>query len=188
MSQFSLIPFNQSSDAAKKIKITGTVERNNHKLVFVYHVEGNGIHWPPAVAVPQRTDGLWETTCLEAFLSVSGSNKYWELNLSPSLNWNVYHFDGYRDGMKKETKIETMDIQIKTITSRTTTLTAELDIGALGLQPSDLLDLSIAAVMEEEQPGRKEHKAAPGEISFWALVHTGKEADFHLRDSFVLHL
>ena len=52
---------------------------------------------------PQRRDGLWQHTCFEAFFGVLGSDDYWEFNLAPSGDWNVYRFAGYRAGQTPET-------------------------------------------------------------------------------------
>lgn len=45
----------------------------------------------------RRTDGLWQTTCLEAFWGIKGQRGYWELNLSAAKpEWNLYRFDSPR--------------------------------------------------------------------------------------------
>ena len=51
----------------------------------------------PPRAAPIRTDELWKHTCFEAFLRAPGSDAYVELNLSPSSQWAVYAFTGYRE-------------------------------------------------------------------------------------------
>src|SRR5438045_24619 len=52
----------------------------------------------PQPQPPRRADDLWRTTCFEAFLG-TGDGGYYELNFSPSTEWAVYRFDGYRAGM-----------------------------------------------------------------------------------------
>jgi hypothetical protein len=44
----------------------------------------------------RRCDGLWQTTCLEAFWGFAGQDAYWELNLAPSGDWNLYRLNHYR--------------------------------------------------------------------------------------------
>jgi hypothetical protein len=53
---------------------------------------------PPPVA-PERTDGLWRTTCFELFVGSDGDS-YREYNFSPSGAWAAYEFDDYRAGMR----------------------------------------------------------------------------------------
>ena len=51
----------------------------------------------PAQALAERTDGLWEHTCFEAFLAPAGGESYHEVNLSPSSAWATYSFLRYRE-------------------------------------------------------------------------------------------
>ena len=45
----------------------------------------------------RRADGLWQTTCFEAFWGIKGQKGYWELNLSAARpEWNLYRFDSPR--------------------------------------------------------------------------------------------
>src|SRR4051812_33386339 len=44
-----------------------------------------------------RADGLWQSTCFEAFFAQAGNPTYWEVNLSPAKQaWNLYRFEDYR--------------------------------------------------------------------------------------------
>lgn len=53
----------------------------------------------PPSALPVRTDGLWQATCFELFVSTGGDG-YREYNFSPSSAWAAYEFDSYREGMR----------------------------------------------------------------------------------------
>jgi hypothetical protein len=125
----------------------------------------------PAQAGPGRADGLWQHTCLEAFLRQRGEAGYREFNLAPSSRWAAYGFDGYRSGMEL---LETRPPRIET----------ELDESCLELRA--LLDLpgagpwqlALCAVIEETN-GRK---------SYWALAHPAAKPDFHHPDSFTCEL
>ncbi|MGD9163077.1 MAG: hypothetical protein PVG39_32025 [Desulfobacteraceae bacterium] len=44
----------------------------------------------------QRKNKLWEHTRFEIFLAQKGIPDYREFNLSPSGDWSVYSFTGYR--------------------------------------------------------------------------------------------
>lgn len=183
---FSLIPFgtnNNSSTASNPaITITGTVLRTATTIEVEYHVGVNPqdvIAWPTATSLqpPRRKDGLWKTTCLEFFLSppAPNSKKYWEINASPSRDWQVYHFDDYREGMAEERRVTAVDIDI--LDSGTTKrVRAVMDLSELGGGVGPL-DMSVTAVIEKKEDGSQ---------TFWALTHTGEEADFHRRDSFIL--
>ena len=46
-----------------------------------------------------RTDELWRHTCFEVFVGLPESEAYCELNFSPSGEWAMYGFVGYRRGM-----------------------------------------------------------------------------------------
>jgi len=43
--------------------------------------------------------------CFECFIGQKTAAEYWEVNLAPNGDWNVYHFDGYRTGMVEETAL-----------------------------------------------------------------------------------
>ncbi len=41
------------------------------------------------------------------------STKYWEFNLSPAGDWNVYRFTDYRQGMEEETAISSLPFNLE---------------------------------------------------------------------------
>ncbi|KAI2492745.1 hypothetical protein MHU86_21788 [Fragilaria crotonensis] len=170
---FSLVPF---GDAAPPIKVTGTIERTRTSLTIKYHLHDpkNLVKWPSESRNPSRKDNLWKTTCLEFFFSESKSMKYWEVNLSPSKDWNVYHFDGYREGMRQEAKISSIEIR-----PMDKTLVAIVPLAPFEIEPHATLELGVTAIVEN---------ALDGDQSFWALIHTTNQADFHRRDSFVIKI
>ncbi len=128
---------------------------------------------PPPAEPPRRRDGLWQHTCLEAFVAASGGEPYWELNLAPSGNWAVYRFDGYRSHQQSpplsappfsiRPGADGLELQLRW------PLPAEL-------AASGALSIGITAVLEQRN----------GAISYWALHHPGPEADFHRREGFTL--
>lgn len=131
---------------------------------------------PPRGVTPERRDGLWRRTCFEAFVATPGAEGYHELNLSPSLDWAAYRFDGYRAGMAPA-QVPPPRI-----------LAGSLDGG---FELSAIVDLS-------ELPGLS---AAPwrlglssviadieGRLSYWALAHPPGDPDFHHAGGFVLEM
>jgi hypothetical protein len=129
---------------------------------------------------PQRRDGLWQHTCFEAFIAAAGSSAYWEFNLSPAGDWNVYRFDDYRAGQRIETAYQQVSLDLS-CTQALLVLNLHCPLPPALLQPLQsgaALELGLTAVLE--QPG--------GELSYWALNHPGPEPDFHDRRGWSLRL
>ena len=131
---------------------------------------------PTAADAPRRRDRLWEETCLELFLGTEGSGEYWEFNLSPSGDWNVYRFTGYREGMREETAFMSLPFDVRR-DPEALLLAAECDVGKI-VPSSKGLAATVAAVIG----------TTDGEKSHWALHHPASRPDFHRRDGFVLTL
>lgn len=130
----------------------------------------------PMPAAPTRTDGLWRTTCFEAFLKNKGAQPYLEYNFSPSSAWAAYAFDNYRAGMRPLAIAVDPEIMISEGGTRYYHLSAEFDVVASLPESPHLLNL--AAVVEE----------ASGHKSYWALAHPPGAPDFHHPDCFALEL
>lgn len=176
MSNFSLIPF--ASDALPKIEIVGNIDRVDNILSIEYQLLGDldsVAIASPAVA-PSRKFELWEATCFEFFIGVLGDRNYWEFNLSPSGDWNVFHLDNYRQGLRDETVFTTLPFDIDR-SANSLTLKLGFDLSQI-LSIDRQLEVSVTTVIRSTQD----------ELSYWALKHCGEEADFHLRDSFVIKL
>ncbi len=108
-----------------------------------------------------------------------GDPTYYELNLSPGGDWNLYGFSGERSGMHP---VATEPPRFQTIVEGTSTLRTLVHLQlpeALGsaLDVSEL-EISLAAVVEYRN----------GSCEYRALTHAGDRPDFHRRDSFVLRL
>lgn len=131
---------------------------------------------PPATAEPRRRDELWTTTCFELFLAEPGAEPYWEVNLSPSGDWNLYRLSGYRQGLTPEPAISALPFVVERDGSGLA-LTVSLDLGALPLAGRPL-ELAVTAVLELRD----------GDILYWALRHPGEQADFHWREGFELRV
>lgn len=174
---FSLVPF-APTDSLPNLQIGGKVDRNNNSLAIAYELSGNwqSVAIAPQTQIPTRKDELWQKTCFEFFLAIKNSPQYWEFNLSPAGNWNVYRFENYRQGMVEESSFDTLPF---TIEGESQGLIVSLAIDLDKIIAADRsLEMAIATVIEEEN----------GNISYWALTHPGKEADFHRRDSFTIEL
>lgn len=130
--------------------------------------------WGSGTVSGVRRDLLWEHTCFEAFLGLPDQKDYWELNVSPSGDWNLYRFSGYRENGVPEPAIPAPVVRVQP--------------SAFGLRCSVHVDLRqfwprsvvphIGLTMVVEELG--------GALSYWALSHPGDEADFHDRRGFLI--
>jgi hypothetical protein len=175
--RFFLKPFPGEGNPAA-LTIGGSIARRADTLSVRYEVRGDlsKVSIPAAEAEPRRKDRLWEETCLELFLGTKDSDRYWEFNLSPAGNWNVYRFDRYREGMREESAIPSLPFDVRR-DPEALLLTAETGIGKI--VPADRnLAAAIAAVIGTTEGGK----------SHWALAHPSSRPDFHRRDGFALIL
>jgi hypothetical protein len=174
---FSLIPF--PAPAIPDITITGHISRRDKLLAVNYLLTGNAedVFLPPPVAHPSRKDELWKQTCFEFFLAIESQPQYWEFNMSPSGDWNVYRMDAYRRvGFQEETSIERLPFEAQK-EENTFVLNAVVDLSSL-FPLNDCLEVAITAVIQ----------TLDGTQTYWALAHPAPQADFHLRESFILAL
>ncbi len=174
-----LHPFRQDS-GLKGIVLEGHIRWVADQLLLQFRLQGpqKKLVFPSQTDAPQRLDGLWNSTCLEAFFGVPGKPHYWEFNLSPSGDWNLYRLDDYRQGLLQEEGmgIRAISLQKEDLGSAVQ-LKADIaiDLGET-LRAHHSLEGSLTAVIEQQGVG----------CSHWALKHCGEEADFHRRESFTL--
>src|SRR5215212_11018694 len=174
---FSLIRFPDSN--SPDIKIVGKVSRQNNTLAVYYSLSGNvgDILFPETSQQPRRKDELWTTTCFEFFLAIPEQPQYWEFNMSPSGDWNIYHMDAYRRvGFKEEASFSRLPFEVKK-EAGLFHMNVLVDLDPI-LQPGLLLEFGIAAII----------KSTHGSETYWALTHPAPFADFHRRESFILGL
>ncbi|MCU0532495.1 MAG: DOMON-like domain-containing protein [Hydrococcus sp. Prado102] len=173
---FSLQPFD--SIHPLDLKIDGSISRNENTLFVSYTLFGDlsKIVIPATVNLPIRKHELWEETCFEFFLGIKNLTRYWEFNLSPAGHWNIYRFDDYRQGMQEEMAMMSLPFSVQN-QSEALLLILELDLDKF-ISVDTLLDVAITTVIKSQE----------GNISYWALTHTGSQADFHRRDSFIIDL
>jgi hypothetical protein len=174
VNDFNLVPFDRD-ESTPSIEIDSNVSVRGRQLEVSYLITGDldQIVIPPIQLAPSRQFGLWETTCCEFFIAPVDSAEYWEVNLSPSGDWNVFHLDDYRQGLVEEVKIVHLP-SVTRIERDRLTLSTQIELPT-GINAANSIDLSITTVI-----------ATPtGNISYWAIRHAGSQADFHLRDSFI---
>lgn len=114
----------------------------------------------PRLQASARTDGLWQHSCVEAFLGAGTG--YYEFNFSPSAQWAAYRFDGHRAGMRDAPADAPLLAWKRDGEAAKLTATIHLPADATG-------PLGLSAIVEDTNGNR----------SFWALAHPAGEPDFH---------
>ena len=158
------------------VEITGRLARRADVLTIGYRLQGRlaDVLLPAPLAAPARRHRLWEGTCFEFFLAPKEAPPYWEFNLSPAGDWNVYRFTDYRQGQAAEKAFASLPFVVHR-SPEALRLTLEVDLARI--VPVDLpLEVAIAAVIQ----------APDGRLTYWALAHPGPQADFHRRDGFLI--
>lgn len=171
--RFSLAPF-PSAAAPPVAAVEADLRREGDRLHFLYRVSGAAELKAPPPSAPVRCDGLWRTTCFEAFIKPGAGEPYVEFNFSPSGAWAAYRFDGYRRGMR-DAAVTAPVIHWRRL-GRAVELVAQIKASELALSPSARLGLS--AILERKRR----------EKSYWALAHAGDKPDFHRADAFIARL
>ena len=172
---FSLIPFNLVT--VPNIAIAGSISRDQKRLKIEYMLTGEleTVIIPPLKNLGNRFMDLWEHTCFEFFLGIKNTPEYWEFNLSPAGDWNIFHFSRYRYNIAEEVNFSSLPA---TIIREPDCLKLALEVElAKIINPNTNLDIGITAVIEEQS-----------QISYWALRHSETKADFHNRAGFTIAL
>jgi hypothetical protein len=173
---FTLQPF-EPDDLL--LSINGLVEYQQGLLEVHYALQGDltQVLFPDAIDMPGRKFALWEATCLEFFVAIVGRADYWEFNLAPNGNWQVFHLNDYREGLKDEAAINYLPFGVKRDEQE---LQLDLSIDLTCLFPPDTkLEMAVTAVIQA---------SSSEEYSYWSLQHGGEMADFHRRADFVIKL
>lgn len=118
-----------------------------------------------------RLQGLWATTCFEAFLNPVGESYYYEFNFSLRPAWNGYEFTTYRDPQPPK---ETQTFALKGLSweAPESRLTAHLE----NRSSHSEFNVSLTAVTEDQNQNKH----------YWALTHAENKPDFHSQKSFSL--
>ena len=166
-------------DSALPWRLRGSIKRLDHNILALDYellAPASELIWPAATTPPERRDELWQSTCLELFIAKPNEPRYWEINLSPSGNWNVYRLSGYRQALQEEPSIQRISLSSHSAADRhQLEATIQLPPALSQVAP---LEANLCAVLQHNN----------GSNSYWALCHPGSEADFHARAGFVLEV
>lgn len=174
---FLLQPF-RSDSFSPLFQVSGTIARTKTNLHISYELRGTLSEifwsWPRPNAVPGRKHNLWQNTCFEFFLAKPGAPQYWEANLSPSGDWNLYAFPEYRAGMHEESRVTALPF----------TFQKQRDCCHLAIYfpLAQLLDLEQALEIGISMVLRGKN----GQQAFYALKHCNDRPDFHQRETFLI--
>ena len=174
--RYSLVPF--APEDFTDIHMTSAVWRAGSTLYVDYTLQGGlaSVRLPAPEEATGRKHGLWQDTCMECFLAVEPGSTYWEFNLSPSGQWNVYRFTGYREGMAEEAALSGLSVT-SARSQGSLALSFETDLSRLVAREQPLL-MNLSAVV----------RLNSGRLTYWALTHPGRTPDFHRRDSFIVNV
>jgi hypothetical protein len=175
---FELVSF--PDPKTPEIRITGKISRDKNILAVSYLVSGKvgDILIPKAVSRPGRGQELWLTTCFEFFLAIPGQTEYWEFNLSPSGEWNVFYMNAYRRmGFREEVRIPELMPGVFLDESGSYWMSTVVDLHPI-FKAEKRLQTGITTVIQ----------TLDGHTTYWALAHPRTQADFHSRESFTLVL
>jgi hypothetical protein len=125
-----------------------------------------------------RADALWKHTCFEAFVAPAGAPGYHEFNFSPSLDWAIYRFSAYREGMSPAEIGRAPKISVRRGDDGLE-LQSAVRLGHLAdLRDARHLRIALAAVIEDEN----------GRLSYWGLRQPPGKPDFHHPNGFALEV
>jgi hypothetical protein len=148
-------------------------------LVFRYSLDADmsRVRVPPSGA-GGRADTLWKHTCFEAFVAPADAPGYHEFNFSPSLDWAIYRFSAYREGMSPAEIGRAPEITVRQGDDGLE-LQSAVRLGDLAdLRDAGHLRIALAAVIEDKN----------GRLSYWGLWHPPGKPDFHHRNGFALDI
>lgn len=161
------------------ISIRGDLAWQGKLLTLRFEVEDAQRRLLDGLGAPQRRvpgresrrDGLWKTTCFEAFWARPRERSYWELNLAGDGGWNLYHFEDYRVPQpprpSEDFRMESWET--KTSGSLECALSTSLDLPKL--------EASICVIARTE-----------GATHYFSTRHAGEKPDYHLRAGLDLSL
>jgi hypothetical protein len=177
--QFNLVPHPAAPPANLAFKVWASVDHAASLGAVATTNIWYGIGAPaerfviPQLAEPWRAEGLWQTTCFEAFFQAAGEESYREWNFAPLGNWAAYDFTNYREDMTRA------DVEAPPYIRMEDNFTWWTVGATIAVDAATHWQLGLSAVLEE----------AGGTKSYWALAHPPwDKPDFHAADCFAAKL
>lgn len=146
------------------------MSRADGALAVRYRIDGAiGRLLIPDSSAPIPGECLWEHTCCELFVALTGAQAYREFNFSPSGQWAAYAFRSYRQG--SAVAVDAPGIVVRRSDQR-------LELEARVAAPAGTLRVGLCAVIEDRDRA----------LSYWALRHAPGKPDFHRAEAFALEV
>jgi hypothetical protein len=166
------------NDAVRSLEVQLRAEEPGI-LVFQYSLDADMSRVRvPLSGAGGRVDALWKHTCFEAFVAPADAPGYHEFNFSPSLDWAIYRFSAYREGMSPAEIDLPPEISMRR-GDHGLELRSTVRLGHLAdLRDARHLRIGLAAVIEGED----------GRLSYWGLRHPPGKPDFHHPNGFALEV
>ena len=161
----NLVPFSPES-----LLVEAKLEAQSSGFLLSFRVTGEKseiakVVLPEKNIKPCRTDELWKKTCFECFFAMGGSDAYVEFNGSPSGDWALYSFEGYRQGMKPLVPESNEFPEMEKMDRTETEISCTWKIPSFTSQFIRRAGLTAVIVIRENDQER---------ISYWALSHAGE--------------
>jgi len=165
------------NDAVRSLGVQLRLEAGVLMFRYALDADMSRVRVPPSSA-GGRADALWKHTCFEAFVAPADAAGYHEFNFSPSLDWAIYRFGAYREGMSTAEIDRVPQISVRRGDDGLE-LHSTVRLGRLvDLGDARLLRIALAAVIEDED----------GRLSYWGLRHPPGKPDFHHPNGFALEV
>ncbi len=164
------------NEEQKDIEIQANLEIENKILSLEFNIIGdieNYLFDKPSIQ--KRENELWKRTCFELFIAPKSKSNYNELNISPSSEWNFYHFSNYKIGMKEDKDISKPSIY-SSIRKNHYLLSCKFTINNKILE--DKLIFNLAVILLDKK----------GLRHFYSINRKRGVVDFHNREYWVYSL
>jgi hypothetical protein len=154
------------------INIDSSFELTSNKLSITFNIIGklDKYIFPKKLKL-KRADELWKATCFELFLA-NDDEVYYELNFSPSLEWNFYVLDTYRTEPKELEFKEEPHIGFSHKNNEFN-IVFELEANAINFKNFKYYNLATILLSKERRR------------TFWSVKHLNTQPDFHAKNSFL---
>lgn len=161
----------RSSEIIDNISIHSTFEFSKNKLCLTFRINGELKEYIfPKQSKLKKANELWKATCFELFLA-DEEERYYELNFSSSLVWNLYVLDAYRAEPKEFELEEEPNITIVQKDNEFH-IVFELETKAINFEKFKYYNMATILLNKEK------------ERTFWTINHLNDTPNFHNKESF----
>ena len=155
-------------------KVYATIELQDNRLKVNYEIRADVSQYNFLKKTKQqRVDELWRDSCFEIFIANRSSDEYYEINTSPSTEWNAYHFKSYKEKMNKSYIFSMPSIKNQQLANRYN-FSFEMSFQE-GIFEKELL-INLAVILLDRE----------GVRHFYSINRRKGSPDFHDRDLYMI--